>query len=106
MPPLRPCPGTHQDTDAVRIALAMIRADWQGDAEAWDELWAVAEDPVAVARELTSLCRENLERLGRVAGLSTGEMLHRMAVKVIPRPDIARTSMVDLTRRTPLDAGR
>lgn len=90
----------------MRIALALIRAEWQGDTEAWRELWALADDPAAVARELTTLCRENLERLGRVAGLSTGEMLHRMAAKVIPQPELAHTSVVDLTRRARGDADR
>ena len=107
MPPLRPRAGTRQDTDSVRIALAMIRADWQGDTEGWRDLWAVADDPAAVARELTTLCRENLERLGRVAGLSTGEMLHRMAVKTIPRPETGVTgSTVDLSRRAQVGTPR
>lgn len=106
MPPHRPGQGSREDTDAVRIALAMIRADWQGDTDAWRDLWAVADDPAAVARELTTLCRENLERLGRVAGLSTGEMLHRMAAKAIPRPEAGVATVIDLNRRSRLASKR
>src|SRR5512139_1429048 len=47
-------------TDATRTALAMIRADWQGDDETWAQLWTAADDHAAVVRELTRLCRQNL----------------------------------------------
>jgi hypothetical protein len=90
-----------QDSDATRIALAMIRADWQHDEQSWAELWAVADDPAAVARELTALCREKLDQLASVAGVSTGEMLHRMASKVIPHPEAGQISVVNLPA-TPL----
>ena len=36
---------TTTDTDALRLALAMVRADWQDDEDGWDQLWAVTEDP-------------------------------------------------------------
>jgi hypothetical protein len=82
--------------DAVRVALAMVRADWQGDDDAWTELWAIADDPSEVARELTRLCRENLDQLAHVAGVSTAEMLHRMAGRLIPHPELGHVSVVDL----------
>ena len=83
-------------SDAVRIALAMIRADWQGDEESWAQLWAVSDDPAAVTRALTRLSRETLEHLASVAGVSTGEMLHRMAGKLIPHPEPGLVTVVDL----------
>lgn len=88
-----------RDTDATRVALAMVRADWQGDEESWNQLWAVADDRGEVARELTRLCRENLDRLASVAGVSTAEMLHRMAAQLIPHPDAGQINLVDLERR-------
>ncbi|MGH8940245.1 MAG: hypothetical protein ACRDV2_12990 [Actinomycetes bacterium] len=85
-----------RDSDATRVALAMIRADWQGDDESWSQLWSVVDDPAEVVRSLTTLCRENLEQLASVAGISTGEMLHRMAQRVIPHPDIGQLSVIAL----------
>ena len=79
----------------------MLRADWQDDEDGWNQLWAVAEDRGAVARELTRMCRENLDRLGSVAGVSTAEMLHRMAGQLIPHPEPGHVSLVDLEGRTP-----
>jgi hypothetical protein len=72
------------DTDALRLALAMVRADWQDDEDGWDQLWAVADDRAELARVLTRMCRQNIDRLASVAGLSTAEMLHRMAGQLIP----------------------
>lgn len=74
----------------------MLRADWQGDEDSWNQLWAAADDRGAVARELTRLCRENLDRLANVAGVSTAEMLHRRAAELIPHPDAGRLNLVDL----------
>lgn len=88
-----------RDTDATRVALAMVRADWQGDDEAWAQLWAVADDRSGVARELTRLCRENLEQLALVAGVSTAEMLHRMAGRLIPHPEVGHVNVIDLEPR-------
>lgn len=84
-------------TDATRTALAMIRADWQGDDETWAQLWTAADDHVAVVRELTRLCRQNLERVAAVGGVSTGEMFHRMASLLVPHPDTGHVTVVDLT---------
>jgi hypothetical protein len=91
-------PATAQEaTDALRTALAMVRADWQEDQAAWSQLWAAAEDREAVAAELTRISRELLEKLGHVATLSTGEMLHRLASTLIPHPDPAPSiTLVDL----------
>lgn len=80
----------------MRIALSMVRADWQGDDASWCELWVLAGDSPAVTRELTTLCRELLEQLATVAGVSTGEMLHRTAGKLIPRPEAGHVRLVDL----------
>ena len=76
-----------EPSDSLRIALAMVRADWQGDRETWEQLWAVASDPADVAIELSRLARELLEKLAAVAGISTGEMLHRQAALLIPQPE-------------------
>jgi hypothetical protein len=84
------------DDDATRIALSMVRADWQRDSAAWHELYAVADDPEAVTRELTHLCRQTLDQLAGVAGVSTGEMLHRLAGKLIPHPQTGHVTIVDL----------
>ena len=91
-------PATAQEaTDALRTALAMVRADWQDDQAAWSQLWAAAEDREAVAAELTRISRELLEKLGHVANLSTGEMLHRLASTLIPHPDPGPSiTLVDL----------
>jgi len=90
-------PGTHRSADdALRIALSMVRADWQGDQEAWRELWALADDPAAVARELTTLCREQVEHMATVAGIPTAEMLHRLAGKLIPHPEPGTVTLIDL----------
>lgn len=88
-----------RDTDATRSALAMVRADWQQDEASWANLWSLAEDHGAVARELTRLCRENLERLASVAGISTAEMLHRMAGHLIPHPEPGRVDLLHLQSR-------
>lgn len=85
-----------RDTDSLRIALALVRADWQDDDETWAQLWAVADDPAEVARALTGLCREGLERLAAVGGVSTGEMFHRLAGKVIPAPETRAAEVVRL----------
>lgn len=85
-----------QDDDATRIALSMVRADWQHDPDAWHELYAVANDPEAVTRELTHLCRQTLNQLAALAGVSTGEMLHRLAGKLIPHPQAGVVTLVDL----------
>jgi hypothetical protein len=84
-----------RDTDSLRIALALVRADWQDDEEAWAQLWAVADDPAEVARALTMLCREGLEHLALVGGVSTGEMFHRLAQKVIPAPEMATAVVLE-----------
>jgi hypothetical protein len=86
------------DSDAMRVALAMVRADWQGDDDTVRELWAVADDHVEVARALTHLCRQNLETLASVAGVSTGETLHRMAGRLIPHPDAGHVTVIDLNQ--------
>ena len=96
--------GRVHDDDATRIALAMVRADWQEDPAAWRELYAVADDPVAVTRELTHLCRQTLDQLAGVAGVSSAEMLHRLATKLIPHPEVGHVTMVDL-RGHGLEAG-
>jgi hypothetical protein len=91
---------TGSDDDAVRIALAMVRADWQADPAAWDELYAVCDDPAELARQLTHLCRQTLDQLSHVAGVSSGEMLHRLATRLIPHPEPGNVTMIDLR---PLD---
>lgn len=83
-------------TDATRVALAMIRADWQGDEDELAQLWATADDPAAVARELAHLCRQNIERLAYVGGVSTGEMFHRMASLLVPHPDAGHVTVVEM----------
>lgn len=88
-----------RDTDATRIALSMVRADWQDDEDAWHQLWAVTDDAGELARELTRLCREQIERLAAVAGISTAEMLHRVAGQLIPHPEPGSVSLVDLERQ-------
>jgi hypothetical protein len=95
MDPARPS-GSSDGADATRIALAMVRADWQGDDETWTQLYAVCDDPAAVTRELSRLCRENLDQLAGVAGVSTAEMLHRLAGKLIPHPGGGHVTVVDL----------
>lgn len=85
-----------RDTDATRVALAMLRADWQHDEDAWNQLWGAADDRGEVARELTRMCRENLDRLAGVGGVSTAEMLHRMAAQLIPHPEASRANVIDL----------
>jgi hypothetical protein len=85
------------DDNATRIALSMLRADWQQDPAAWHELYAVADDPEAVTRELTHLCRQTLDQLAGVAGVSTGEMLHRLAGRLIPHPELGHVTLVDLS---------
>jgi hypothetical protein len=90
-----------RDSDATRLALAMVRADWQEDEDGWNQLWAVTDDPGQLARELTRLCREQLDRLAAVAGVSTAEMLHRMAAPLIPHPDLGHVSLVDLEPKQP-----
>lgn len=74
--------------DAMRVALSLVRADWQGDELTWRRLWNDCPDQEALARELVRMCRESLERLASVAGVSTGEMLHRQATRLVP-PDSA-----------------
>lgn len=76
-----------EPSDSLRIALAMVRADWQDDRETWEQLWAVASDQAEVAIELTRLARDLMEKLAGVAGISTGEMLHRQAAQLIPQPE-------------------
>jgi hypothetical protein len=82
--------------DAVRLALAMVRADWQDDPQAWNELYAVCDDPAELARQLTHLCRQTLDQLAGVAGISSGEMLHRLASRLIPHPEPGHVTMFDL----------
>jgi hypothetical protein len=89
-------PSGHEADDAVRLALAMVRAEWQDDPESWDQLYAVCDDPVELARQLTHLCRQTLDQLAGVAGVSSGEMLHRLAARLIPRPDAGHVTMIDL----------
>ena len=89
---------TTTDTDALRLALAMVRADWQDDEDGWDQLCAVADDRAELARVLTRMCRQNIDRLASVAGLSTAEMLHRMAGQLIPHPEPGIVDLVDLGR--------
>jgi hypothetical protein len=94
--------GTHPEgSDAVRTALAMVRADWQGDPESWNELYAVCDDPAELARQLTHLCRQTLDQLAGVAGVSSGEMLHRLATRLIPHPEAGHVTMVDLRALDP-----
>jgi hypothetical protein len=88
--------GELRDTDTLRIALSMVRADWQGDEPGWEQLWALSDDPHSLARTLTVLCREGMEHLASVAGISMGEMLHRQAGKLIPHPDAAPAGHIDL----------
>ena len=90
---------TTTDTDALRLALAMVRADWQDDEDGWDQLWAVADDRAELARVLTRMCRQNIDRLASVAGLSTPEMLHRMAGQLVPHPEPGHIDVVDLGSR-------
>jgi hypothetical protein len=91
--------------DSLRIALAMVRADWQQDRATWEQLWAVATDQGEVAIELSRLARELLEKLAMVGGVSTGEMLHRMAQQLIPHPDaspaIRLVDLEELAHRQP-----
>jgi hypothetical protein len=89
-------PSGHEADDAVRLALAMVRAEWQDDPESWDQLYAVCDDPAELARQLTHLCRQTLDQLAGVAGVSSGEMLHRLATRLIPRPDTGHVTMIDL----------
>ena len=79
----------------------MVRADWQGDEDSWNQLWAVTDDAGQLARELTRLCREQLDRLAVIAGVSTAEMLHRMAAQLIPHPEPGHVSLVDLEHKQP-----
>jgi len=72
--------------EATRVALSLVRADWQGDELSWRRLWNDCPDQEALARELVRMCRESLERLASIAGVSTGEMLHRQATRLVP-PD-------------------
>jgi metal-dependent amidase/aminoacylase/carboxypeptidase family protein len=95
-------PSGHDADDAIRLALAMVRAEWQGDPESWNQLYAVCDDPAELARQLTHLCRQTLDQLAGVAGVSSGEMLHRLASRLIPRPETGHVTMVDLRR---LNAG-
>ena len=95
-------PSGHETDDAVRLALAMVRAEWQEDPEAWNQLYAVCDDPAELARQLTHLCRQTLDQLAGVAGISSGEMLHRLAARLIPHPEPGHVTLFDL--RT-LDAG-
>jgi hypothetical protein len=44
------------------------------------------------------MCRQNIDRLASVAGLSTAEMLHRMAGQLIPHPEPGVVDLVDLGR--------
>jgi hypothetical protein len=85
------------DSDAIRVALSMVRADWQQDEASWEQLWAAADDKAAVARQLSRISRQTLERLAAVAGISTAEMLHRMAGLLIPHPEPSNVNLVDLT---------
>ena len=89
-------PSGHQTDDAVRLALAMVRAEWQDDPDAWNQLYAVCDDPAELARQLTHLCRQTLDQLAGVAGISSGEMLHRLAARLIPHPDPGHVTMFDL----------
>jgi hypothetical protein len=95
-------PSGHETDDAVRLALAMVRAEWQDDPEAWNQLYAVCDDPAELARQLTHLCRQTLDQLAGVAGISSGEMLHRLAARLIPHPEPGHVTMVDLRK---LDTG-
>jgi hypothetical protein len=70
--------------EAMRVALSLVRADWQGDELTWRRLWHDCPDQEALAHELVRMCRESLERLASVAGVSTGEMLHRQATRLVP----------------------
>ena len=96
-------PSGHDTDEAVRLALAMVRAEWQNDPESWNQLYAVCDDPAELARQLTHLCRQTLDQLASVAGVSSGEMLHRLATRLIPHPEPGHVTMIDLRR---LDAGR
>ena len=89
-------PSGHETDDAVRLALAMVRAEWQDDPEAWNQLYAVCDDPAELARQLTHLCRQTLDQLAGVAGISSGEMLHRLATRLIPHPDPGHVTMFGL----------
>jgi hypothetical protein len=89
-------PSGHDTDDATRLALAMVRAEWQDDPESWNQLYAVCDDPAELARQLTHLCRQTLDQLAGVAGVSSGEMLHRLATRLIPRPEAGHVTMVDL----------
>jgi hypothetical protein len=89
-------PPGHDTDAAVRLALAMVRAEWQDDPEAWNQLYAVCEDPAELARQLTHLCRQTLDQLAGVAGISSGEMLHRLATRLIPHPEPGHVTMVNL----------
>jgi hypothetical protein len=89
-------PSSADPDDAVRVALAMVRADWQDDPEAWNQLYAVCDDPAELARQLTHLCRQTLDQLAGVAGISSGEMLHRLAARLIPHPEPGQVTLFDL----------
>ena len=83
-----------QRRQSTRAALSMVRADWQSDDEATRRLWHDCEDQEALARELARLCRETMERLASVAGVSTGEMLHRQALRLLPPGAFRRDAAV------------
>jgi hypothetical protein len=89
-------PSGHDTDAAVRLALAMVRAEWQDDPESWNDLYAVCDDPAELARQLTHLCRQTLDQLAGVAGVSSGEMLHRLATRLIPHPEVGHVTLVDL----------
>jgi hypothetical protein len=90
--------------EATRVALSLVRADWQGDELSWRRLWNDCPDQEGLARELVRMCRESLERLASVAGVSTGEMLHRQATRLVP-PD-ATWAAVGSSAGDSVSAGR
>jgi hypothetical protein len=45
------------------------------------------------------MCRETLERLAGAGGVSTAEMLHRMAAQLIPHPEPGVVNLVDLEQQ-------
>jgi hypothetical protein len=94
-------PPVHDTDAAVRVALAMVRAEWQDDPESWNQLYAVCDDPAELARQLTHLCRQTLDQLAGVAGISSGEMLHRLAARLIPHPEPGHVILVDLHKLDP-----
>jgi len=75
---------SEQQRESTRVALSMVRADWQGDEQSARRLWRDCDDHEALARELARLCRETMERLATAAGVSTGEMLHRQSLRLLP----------------------